>query len=88
MQLLKFFICFTICLSYFKPMANTLENLEYITEQYAPYNYQDKTGAPQGFAIEVLSKVWEVLGITPQKIHVRPLASKPRSSDAGLLASF
>ena len=74
MQLLKYLICFAVCLPCFKPMANTLENLEYITEQYAPYNYQDETGIPQGFSIEVLNKVWEVLGITPQKIHVFPWA--------------
>ncbi|WP_438463272.1 substrate-binding periplasmic protein [Marinomonas sp. PE14-40] len=74
MELFKYFICFLFCLSGLSKAANSLENLEYITEQYAPYNYQDEQGIPQGFSIEVLNKVWEVLEVAPQKIHVFPWA--------------
>lgn len=74
MKLFKYFICFLFCLSGFSLTANSLENLEYISEQYAPYNYRDDQGIPQGMAVEVLKKVWETLEITPQNIHIFPWA--------------
>lgn len=74
MRLSKYIMCLLICFSCFSALANNLGQLEYITEQYAPYNYQEEGSAPQGFSIEVLNKVWSILGIRPQKIHVLPWA--------------
>jgi len=55
-------------------MANTFEELNYITEQYAPYNYQDDNGEFQGIAVDVLHKVWEILNVPSQTIHLYPWA--------------
>ncbi len=74
MQTSKYFIYFLICLPLICSAASTLENLEYMTEQYAPYNYQDDDGIPQGLAVEVLNKVWEILETPPQNIDILPWA--------------
>jgi len=74
MGFIRYVICFLLCLPSLNTIATTFEDLEYITEQYAPYNYQDDSGVPQGLAVEVLNKVWEVLDITPKTLKVFPWA--------------
>ncbi len=73
-RLIHFLFCLLLCVPVSSLLANSIETLDYITEQYAPYNYQDESGIPQGMAVEVLNKVWEVLDIPPQKIDIFPWA--------------
>ncbi|WP_108651961.1 substrate-binding periplasmic protein [Dongshaea marina] len=58
----------------FSSLAAKISDLEFITEQYAPFNYQDSMGKRQGFAIEILAQVWKKLGVAPQPIRMLPWA--------------
>ena len=71
---IKGFISFLLCLPVLCLKANTLTDLNYITEQYPPYNYQNDRGEFQGIAVDVLNKVWQELGISPQTIQLYPWA--------------
>ncbi|WP_108651962.1 substrate-binding periplasmic protein [Dongshaea marina] len=55
-------------------MAAKLSELEYITEDYAPFNFDDTTGKRIGFAVELLERVWQDLNIPPQPIRILPWA--------------
>jgi polar amino acid transport system substrate-binding protein len=55
--------------------AKALDELHWITEEFAPYNYSEN-GVATGIAVDVLVKVWERLGMarTPADIQVLPWA--------------
>jgi polar amino acid transport system substrate-binding protein len=42
--------------------AVSAKDLTYITEQYPPYNYQED-GKLQGISVDLLEKMWEILGV-------------------------
>lgn len=54
--------------------ASDLTSLHYLTEEYKPYNYQEQHDPPTGLSVELLHRIWQRLGITPQPIRVLPWA--------------
>ncbi len=50
-----------------------LVSLSYITEEFKPYNYQEK-GVAKGVSIDLLKMVWNELDIAEQPIHFMPWA--------------
>jgi polar amino acid transport system substrate-binding protein len=49
-----------------------LENLNWITEEYPPFNYQDpNTGEISGAAVEILSQIFRKLGISIDNINLK-----------------
>ncbi len=56
--------------------AQSVTDLRWISEQYAPYNYLDDDGQPQGMSVDVLKAIWERLGIAEEqrKIEFLPWA--------------
>lgn len=51
-----------------------LTQLQYITEEYKPYNYADEKGNPTGLAVELLQQVWQQTATPPQRITLMPWA--------------
>ncbi len=55
--------------------AQTLNDIEWISEEYAPYNYSEN-GRPTGISVDILTKIWEKLGVerTADDIRILPWA--------------
>lgn len=55
--------------------AQTLDDLQWITEEFAPYNYTED-GVPTGISVDILLKIWERLDVqrTAADIQVLPWA--------------
>jgi polar amino acid transport system substrate-binding protein len=52
-----------------KQLARVLESLNWITEEYPPFNYRDpKTGDISGMAVETLSLIFAKLGVSSENI--------------------
>ncbi len=51
----------------------SVADLDYMTEQYFPYNYEEQ-GKAQGISVEVLRLIWAELGVEQQPIAVLPWA--------------
>ncbi len=51
-----------------------LGQLQYLTEEYRPYNFSDERGAPTGLAVELLQLVWQKTNTPPQPITMLPWA--------------
>ena len=56
--------------------ADGLLDLNWITEEFAPYNYSDPAGVPTGIAVDILVEIWKHLGVdrTVEDIQVLPWA--------------
>jgi len=56
-------------------IAQTIENIQWITEEYPPYNYQEK-GDLKGIAVDTLLAIWKKIGLnkTAKDIKVFPWA--------------
>ncbi|MEH6443265.1 MAG: transporter substrate-binding domain-containing protein [Oceanospirillaceae bacterium] len=55
-----------------KAVARTIENLNWITEEYPPFNYRDpKTAEVTGMAVEVLLKIFAKLGVSKTKVNFK-----------------
>jgi polar amino acid transport system substrate-binding protein len=48
------------------------EDLTYITEQYPPYNYRED-GKLQGISVDLLEKIWDKMGATPDRSAIKLL---------------
>ncbi|WP_159084818.1 substrate-binding periplasmic protein [Dongshaea marina] len=49
--------------------------MEYLSENYAPFNYTDPNdGEVKGYAVELLNRVWQQLEIKPNPIKIYPWA--------------
>ncbi|OPX77477.1 MAG: extracellular solute-binding protein [Methanosaeta sp. PtaB.Bin039] len=62
----KFAFIFIIALTTFIPcfaydQAASARNLTYITEQFPPYNFEED-GVLQGISVDVLERVWDIMG--------------------------
>ncbi|WP_108652148.1 substrate-binding periplasmic protein [Dongshaea marina] len=66
-----FWIMLCSCLGSFSLQAATQHKLEYITEQYPPYNYVEQ-GELKGIAVDILHLVWQRLGQPKQAIRFLP----------------
>ena len=68
--LVLFFVLFACVVS-----AQTLNDLTWMTEEYAPYNFTEN-GQLKGVAVDVLLEVWKRVGIqkTAKDISVYPWA--------------
>ncbi|KUE79195.1 ABC transporter substrate-binding protein [Aeromonas schubertii] len=55
------------------PLLADLSRLEYLTEDYPPYNYQEE-GKAAGLAVEILKQVWQQSGTPEQPVRVIPWA--------------
>jgi len=53
-------------------LSNSIEDLEYLTEQYAPFNFLDPSGVQQGYAYELLQEIWYELEIPSKQVQVLP----------------
>ncbi len=51
-----------------------LGKLEYLTEEYPPYNFTDQTGQPSGLAVELLQLIWQRTQTPAQPIRILPWA--------------
>ena len=51
-----------------------LGKLEYLTEEYPPYNFTDQTGQPGGLAVELLQLIWQRTQTPAQPIRILPWA--------------
>ncbi len=49
-----------------------LGKLEYLSEEYPPYNFTDQTGQPGGLAVDLLQLIWQRTQTPPS-----PFASCP-----------
>ncbi|MFB2862073.1 substrate-binding periplasmic protein [Aeromonas sp. MdU4] len=67
-------ICHLLLLSWAATAQADLGKLEYLTEEYPPYNYSDAQGQPTGLAVELLQMVWKNSGVEPQPIRILPWA--------------
>lgn len=52
--------------------ADGLATLQWLSEEYAPYNYSDK-GVPRGIAVDVLVQMWQRLGVLRNAGDIRIL---------------
>ncbi|MCH8504821.1 MAG: ABC transporter substrate-binding protein [Ectothiorhodospiraceae bacterium] len=55
--------------------AQTLNDIQWVTEEYAPYNFSEN-GIATGISVDVLAKIWEKLGVerSAEDIRVLPWA--------------
>jgi len=60
--------------SYLGAIERPFESLTYLSEQYTPLNYLDKSGLQKGYAIELLHQVWYELDVPAQPIQILPWA--------------
>ncbi|WP_033135951.1 substrate-binding periplasmic protein [Aeromonas finlandensis] len=67
-------ICHLLLLCWASAARADLGKLEYLTEEYPPYNYSDAQGQPTGLAVELLQMIWKNSGVTPQPIRILPWA--------------
>jgi polar amino acid transport system substrate-binding protein len=55
-----------------KQVAQALENLNWITEEYPPFNYRDAdTGEISGAAVEILLRIFIKLGVSSDKVDLK-----------------
>lgn len=54
--------------------ASDLSDLQYLSEEYRPYNYSDEQGQPTGLSVELLQAVWQRTNTRPQHITIMPWA--------------
>ncbi|HAT6346602.1 TPA: hypothetical protein JAJ28_004417, partial [Aeromonas hydrophila] len=47
-----------------------LGKLEYLTEEYPPYNFTDQSGQPGGLAVELLQLIWQRTQTPAQPIRI------------------
>jgi polar amino acid transport system substrate-binding protein len=53
-------------------VARTIENLNWITEEYPPFNYRHpETGEITGIAVEVLLKIFNKLGVSKENLNFK-----------------
>ena len=54
------------------PVIQKIKHLNWITEEYPPFNYLDpKTGKTTGFSVELLLQIFTKLGISDQDINIK-----------------
>jgi polar amino acid transport system substrate-binding protein len=55
-----------------KQIIRAIQNLNWITEEYPPFNYLDpKTGQITGVSVEVLFKIFSKLGVSSEKLNLK-----------------
>jgi len=55
-----------------KQVAEALEDLDWITEEYPPFNYRDtRTGKISGAAVEILLHIFSKLGVSSDNIDLK-----------------
>jgi polar amino acid transport system substrate-binding protein len=55
-----------------KQVASVLESLNWITEEYPPFNYRDiDTGEISGAAVEILLKIFSKLGVSSNNVDLK-----------------
>ena len=54
--------------------ASELSDLQYLSEEYRPYNFSDEQGQPTGMSVELLQAVWKRTNTPPQRITIMPWA--------------
>jgi len=61
--------------------SETLSDIEWMSEQYPPYNYVDENGTPKGVTFEVLFEVFDKVGhdMAPSDIDFLPWARSYRT---------
>jgi polar amino acid transport system substrate-binding protein len=53
-------------------VIKAIESLEWVTEEYPPFNYRDpQTGEIKGIAVEVLLKIFGKLGISTERVNLK-----------------
>ena len=67
-------ICHLLLLCWASAARADLGKLEYLTEEYPPYNYSDPQGQPTGLAVDLLQMIWQHSGVTPQPVRILPWA--------------
>jgi len=68
-----FLFTISICFIPVYLLAMSADDVDYVTEEYPPYNYTEN-GTVSGFAVETLKLVWKEMGVPQQKILVKPWA--------------
>jgi polar amino acid transport system substrate-binding protein len=66
--------CYLLLMSCLGSAQADLARLEYLTEEYPPYNFSDEAGQPSGLAVELLQMVWQHSGTPAQPIRILPWA--------------
>jgi polar amino acid transport system substrate-binding protein len=61
----------TVCFS--SDFSQSPTSLTYLTEEYPPYNFQEK-GELKGVAVELLQEIWKEIGVPEQNIKLVPWA--------------
>ena len=51
-----------------------LTKLEYLTEEYPPYNFSNEAGQPTGLAVDLLQLIWQRSGTPAQAVRILPWA--------------
>jgi len=51
-----------------------LTKLEYLTEEYPPYNFSNEAGQPTGLAVDLLQLIWQRSGTPAQPVRILPWA--------------
>ncbi len=67
-------ICHLVLLCWAATARADLGKLEYLTEEYPPYNFSDPQGQPTGLAVELLQMIWQNSGVAPQPVRILPWA--------------
>ncbi|ANB69147.1 transporter substrate-binding domain-containing protein [Aeromonas veronii] len=67
-------ICHLLLLCWASTARADLGKLEYLTEEYPPYNFSDPQGQPTGLAVDLLQMIWQHSGVTPQPVRILPWA--------------
>lgn len=52
--------------------AQALEDIQWLSEEYAPFNYSDD-GTPSGISVEILTEMWDRLGLEQDATDIRIL---------------
>jgi polar amino acid transport system substrate-binding protein len=53
-------------------VAQTLDDIQWISEEYAPYNYTDN-GVPRGIGVDVLMEIWDRVGVERRATDIQVL---------------
>lgn len=67
-------ICHLLLLCWASTARADLGKLEYLTEEYPPYNFSDPQGQPTGLAVDLLQMIWQHSGVMPQPVRILPWA--------------
>ncbi|MCR3970346.1 transporter substrate-binding domain-containing protein [Aeromonas veronii] len=67
-------ICHLLLLCWASTARADLGKLEYLTEEYPPYNFSDPQGQPTGLAVDLLQMIWQHSGVPPQPVRILPWA--------------